>query len=123
MSCEHVAANAAEFTLGLLDGPARAGVVDHLAQCAACRRLIEAEAAQLDQLLTAGPMLEPPTGFEGRVLERIAQEPQPVEPQLVPVRSRAAVAAPTTMGYITAARRPARPWVRRVAALAAAVVL
>lgn len=59
---------APELVLATLDGAERAAVVDHLADCAACReevaRLIEgAEALDL-----IAPRLEPSLGFEARLL-------------------------------------------------------
>src|SRR3954454_8932110 len=70
-NCADVQAAAPEFALGLLSGPERAAVVEHLARCAACRDLVEGLAATVDELLPAGPVVEPPVGFETRVLDRL----------------------------------------------------
>ncbi|MCU1353901.1 MAG: hypothetical protein JWM05_3110, partial [Acidimicrobiales bacterium] len=84
---------AGEFALGLLTGSERAAVVSHLHGCRVCRHLVDVDAVALDLLLAAGPEVEPPADFEGRVLARIAAEsgatgPDPSAPEL---SSRSAV--------------------------------
>lgn len=85
-SCREVEAAAPEFALGLVSGAERAAVVDHLAQCVACREVVDGLAATVDALVAAGPSAEPPGGFEARVLARLdagegAADAQPtVEP-------------------------------------------
>lgn len=71
MSCAEFADLAAELALGVLTGRERAEALAHLDQCQAC-------SADVRQLTTAGeallgllPALEPPAGFETRVMARI----------------------------------------------------
>ncbi len=72
VTCGEVQASAAEFVLGLGDGAERAEVAAHLAACPTCRRHLEGLTAAADALLLAGPVVEPPAGFEERVSQAIA---------------------------------------------------
>jgi hypothetical protein len=77
MSCEQTREVAAELALGIADGEQRAAALRHLADCAECRRLVEELSAVGDELLLLAPDIEPPGGFESRVLARIAPAPRP----------------------------------------------
>lgn len=80
MNCAEFADVAAELALGVLTGRERADALAHLDQCDAC-------AANVRQLTTAGeallgllPSMEPPPGFETRVMARLGfptPEPTP----------------------------------------------
>lgn len=72
MTCDEARLLAAEAALDLLDGEDRAALLDHVAGCAPCRVELASLAAAADALLLAAPPAEPPPGFEGRVLQRLA---------------------------------------------------
>ncbi len=122
-TCEQVQENAAELSLGLTVGPARADALAHLERCDACRSLVGDLTRVVDHLLLTGPVEEPPHGFEGRVLERL-ESTAAAAGGAVPLaatpprrRHRPRRAVPT--------RPPGTPrrHTARLAALAAAVVL
>lgn len=82
MTCAEVEDLAAELALGGVGGAERAAALAHLARCDACRTLVDQLARAADNLLLLVPAVEPPPGFESRVLARIAAaaEPVPVRP-------------------------------------------
>jgi anti-sigma factor RsiW len=75
IECNACRDSAAELALGTLDGVERAALVDHLADCAACReavaRLTEGVAA-LDLLAAR---IEPSSTFESRLLAAMGVDP------------------------------------------------
>ncbi len=104
MSCEQTRLLAPELALGIADGAERAQALRHLAECAECRRLVEELSAVGDDLLLLAPEHEPPTGFESRVLARMAPAPRPrprrrLRAVLVPVAA-AAVATLATVAVV-----------------------
>jgi len=101
IGCEEVESSVAELAVGSLAGEERAAVVAHLAGCASCRRLAEDLIDVVDELSLITPGVDPPAGFESRVLAGIARDSE------TPVRL---------------ARR-VRPPLRWLAALAAAVAI
>ncbi|MGZ4271953.1 MAG: hypothetical protein ACXVSX_22450 [Solirubrobacteraceae bacterium] len=114
MSCEHTRQLAAELALGIADGADRAQALQHLAECAECRRAVEELSAVTDELLTLAPERQPPVGFESRVLARL--QPRAMAPQRLRRRPRllaaaasagvaAAVAAAIVLGATTDDRR------------------
>lgn len=72
MTCADVHASAAEYVFGLQDGVERARLVAHLESCPRCRGHVEQLTAAADALLAAGPIVEPPPGFEDRVARAVA---------------------------------------------------
>lgn len=56
------------------DEPLSAGLDEHLAECADCRRL-QARLRRLDELERARPIPEPPPGLLGRVLASTSWTP------------------------------------------------
>ncbi len=103
-----------EIAAGVAAGDERARALAHFGACHECRHELAMTADLVDEMLTLVPVQEPPAGFEGRVIARLAPEAKP--------RSRR-VRLPR--------RRPARPvgraaaWVAATAAaagLAAGVV-
>ncbi|HVX18901.1 MAG TPA: hypothetical protein VHA73_12780 [Acidimicrobiales bacterium] len=78
ISCAEVRGQAAEIALGLVAGPERAALLDHLATCGACQAEVDALAAVVDDLLLAAPAAEPPAGFESRVLNRLGPGAVPI---------------------------------------------
>jgi hypothetical protein len=80
MGCAGFADVAAELALGVLTGRERAEALAHLECCAACQESVRQLTVAGEQLLQLLPAVEPPPGFETRVLERLgpaAQSPGP----------------------------------------------
>lgn len=75
MTCDELEELAAELALGTVSGADRAGALDHLARCAACRDLVDSLARVADTVLLLAPPAEPPPGFESRVLTRMRVAP------------------------------------------------
>ncbi|HMG42424.1 MAG TPA: zf-HC2 domain-containing protein [Acidimicrobiales bacterium] len=81
LGCEEVGELAAEFALGLLVGAERAAVVAHLEGCRQCGAQVADLAEAGEQMLVVSPIVEPPAGFEQRVLARLAPLGPPVAPR------------------------------------------
>jgi hypothetical protein len=71
---------APDLALGLLTGPERAEALAHVVTCASCRSEVDRLAVIADQLVLLAPPVEPPAGFETRVLTgmtpRLADAPR-----------------------------------------------
>ena len=99
--CERLHELGAEIALGIADGADRAWALDHLADCPECRARIERLAALADELLLIAPGVEPPAGFEARVVESIRP----------PARSRARrLALPVAAALAAAACAATAVW-------------
>jgi hypothetical protein len=72
LTCTDMAELVDELALDVLPGDQRAEALDHLDGCPACRARLEALSEPADQLLLACRSVEPPPGFEDRVLARLA---------------------------------------------------
>lgn len=88
-----------EVAMGIADGADRARVLEHVADCADCRRELERQSAIADGLLVLAPEQEPPLGFELGVLRSI--QPPPVKRRWI-LRPLPAFAAATAVAAITA---------------------
>jgi hypothetical protein len=107
MSCSEFANVASELALGVLYGEERAAALAHVESCRACRRELTLLTDAADEIRLIVPGVEPPAGFEQRVVARIAAaaaaepdatSPTPLAPRRDPrhrrlVRPLAAVAA------------------------------
>lgn len=71
MTCAELGDVAAELALGVLTGRERAVAIAHLNGCEACREDVRQLMATGEQLRELLPSVEPPAGFESRVLERL----------------------------------------------------
>ena len=71
MDCAEVREVAPEFALGVLDGDARAEVVEHLDRCPTCRTAVGELSETADAMVLLAPEAAPPPGFERRVMEHI----------------------------------------------------
>ena len=71
LSCSQVQESAPELALGILGGAERAEVVYHVDHCARCQAVVAQFAEAADALPLLAPELEPPAGFETRVLARL----------------------------------------------------
>jgi Putative zinc-finger len=78
--CEETRELTAELALGVADGEDRARVLEHVADCADCRRELERFATIADGLLELAPEHEPPLGFELGVLRAIQPPRTPRRP-------------------------------------------
>jgi hypothetical protein len=88
MGCAEFADTAAELALGVLTGRERARALAHLDQCEACRENVRQLTVTGEELVGLLPAIEPPAGFETRVMERLGlgvPAPVPVR-QLSPAR-------------------------------------
>ncbi len=139
MGCREFSDAAAELALGVLTGRERAQALAHLDHCASCREKVRQLTATGEGLLGLLPSVEPPAGFEARVMDRLGlavaapsparqtSPPQPAKPQPGPARpppaSRAGWLSRLPFGPPPAAgpSRPARR-TQRVLALAAVAV-
>jgi hypothetical protein len=105
MTCAHLHDVAAELALGVLTGRDRATAIAHLEQCRACReevRQLMVVGGLLPELL---PPVEPPPGFETRVLQLVQPAAQPEcqpEPRPLPRSER----GPRHRGSIRGGARP-----------------
>jgi hypothetical protein len=105
MSCEETRQLVAELALGIADGADRARALRHLAECADCRRELSELSELADELLLLAPEVEPPVGFESRVLA-LVQPPRRVRPRrwrrglamLAPAAVAAALATTIVLG-------------------------
>ena len=69
--CDEVRALAPELALGLVSGAERADALAHVDTCSGCRAVLEDLARVADSLLVLAPEMEPPPGFESRVLDAL----------------------------------------------------
>ncbi len=75
LSCERMRELAPELALDILSGEERAAVQAHLNECPECREYVGSLTQVGDRLLTLVPGVEPPVGFEDRVLARMGLTP------------------------------------------------
>ena len=126
MGCAEFADAAAELALGVLTGRERARALAHLDRCEACRENVRQLTVTGEELVGLLPAIEPPAGFETRVMERLGlgtPAPGPAR-QLSPARRFGLKLADWTGGGWTGRGGVSRP--RRIlsaAAMAAAVIV
>lgn len=77
LTCEQLRELAAELALDLLSGRDRALALAHVNRCDACREQVRSLTGVGDRLLDLAPGVEPPVGFEDRVLARMGMLPAP----------------------------------------------
>lgn len=68
MTCAELAESSAELALGILPGPERARALEHLQGCMVCRLVVEHHAEVVDALVELAPAVEPPLGFDTRIV-------------------------------------------------------
>jgi hypothetical protein len=71
MDCDEFSPLAAELALGVLTGRDRADAIAHLEHCGGCRETVRQLAMTGEELVQLLPAVEPPPGFETRVMDRI----------------------------------------------------
>jgi hypothetical protein len=86
MSCAEFADAAAELALGVLTGRERARALAHLDRCEACRENVRQLAVTGEELVGLLPAIEPPAGFETRVMERLGLGAPAPAPAPAPAR-------------------------------------
>jgi hypothetical protein len=74
--CETLRESLVEVSLGIASGEDRARVLEHVANCSGCQRLLTRLTDGNDDLLRLAPVHEPPPGFELRVLAGIGATPR-----------------------------------------------
>jgi predicted anti-sigma-YlaC factor YlaD len=77
VTCEELRSVAAELALDELTGTERSAALSHLSSCDSCRALVADLAVAADTVLLLTPSVEPPPGFESRVIDRIGQTSAP----------------------------------------------
>lgn len=93
MNCSQLADLAPELALGVLTGRERAQALEHLDSCGPCRQLVSSLSGVTDELLRSfAPSVEPPAGFESRVLAAIAP-PRVKQRNRIPALAAAACVA------------------------------
>ena len=120
MGCAEFADAAAELALGVLTGRERARALAHLDWCDACRENVRQLTVTGEELLGLLPAIEPPAGFETRVMERLGLATPAPARQLSPARRFGRNLAGRVAGSWTGSAGPGRP--RRLLAAAAAAV-
>jgi hypothetical protein len=110
VTCAELEELAAELALGTVSGAERAGALDHLAGCAACRALVEDLAGVADRLLLLAPVIEPPPGFESKVLARMGVAPVR---ELRPTRRRRLVVGIAAVALVAAMSTAGAAWLAR----------
>jgi hypothetical protein len=110
MDCDEFSPLTAELALGVLAGRERADAIAHLERCDDCRETVRQLAMTGEELVQLLPAVEPPPGFETRVMNRIGAGVSSDTPVPSDSRGRHRRRLP----------RPGRP--RRVLAVAAVAV-
>jgi hypothetical protein len=86
MSCREFSDVAAELALGVLTGRERAQALAHLDHCDACRETVRELTMTGEALVGLLPSVEPPAGFETRVMQRIGLAAPAPSPATSPSR-------------------------------------
>jgi hypothetical protein len=94
VDCAELREVSVELALGDLSGSERADAVSHLGSCPMCGQLVGDLTRVAEELLLLAPELEPPPGFESRVLARLTDQARPRRFRL---RSLVAAAAALVM--------------------------
>ena len=104
-SCAAFDELAEELALGMVDEPRRSELLGHAASCPRCQSALDGLGSVVDRLLLVAPEIEPPAGFETRVLARIGAEPAPARRRRTGMWVAAAAALVLIGGAAVAARR------------------
>jgi hypothetical protein len=101
--CVRFADSCDELALGLIDEPSRTEMARHAAGCASCRAKLDEVSWVAEQVLAAVPEMDPPPGFEQRVLQRMSelaaqpeystQQAPGAEPEIASIGARRSVPA------------------------------
>ena len=100
MGCREFSDAAAELALGVLTGRERAQALAHLDHCASCREKVRQLTATGEGLLGLLPSVEPPAGFEARVMDRLGLAVAAPTPAPAPATPPAAWPGPGQPGWL-----------------------
>jgi hypothetical protein len=75
--CEEFADELTELAMGTLSGRRRSDTLDHVGTCQQCRTELEQLSTVVEALQQLAPRVQPPLGFELRLLERLHAEATP----------------------------------------------
>lgn len=113
MSCVEIADVAEELALGMLTGVERARALEHLGRCGTCGNLVRELSRVADSVFELAAPVEPPVGFESRVLAKVTSRPgRPRRGWVWSVAAAAvgaAAAAAATLVVSATGTSPARP--------------
>lgn len=123
LTCDEAGELLPELALGILPGDQRTAALAHVAECGACQAELDELADTADAIVDLVPRVEPPAGFEQRVLTAVSGSapdappaPSPIRPRRVTgVRAWLAVAAAVALvaagfgGWAVGHGSPARP--------------
>lgn len=100
LECATAQELAAELALGTIAGEERGRLIDHVSRCPSCETLVEELSGVVDSLLVLAPEIEPPPGFENRVLSRAAGHRRAASPRrrLLAVAAAVVVLAGAVVG-------------------------
>jgi hypothetical protein len=93
LTCAEVRELAPELALGILGGAERAEVVLHVNACARCQAYVVELTEAADAIPQLVPEVEPPAGFEARVLRRLGEDQRRSRRRWVVAMAAAAAAA------------------------------
>lgn len=71
LSCEEIQEGISEMALGIASSADRRQITRHVRECDSCRERLQEMSRVSDSLLLASPSIDPPRGFEHRVLENM----------------------------------------------------
>lgn len=97
-TCDDMQALVAELALGVAGGDERAHALAHIDSCAECRADVEEMSTAADSLLLLAPQVEPPIGFEARVMARVARPRRRVSWKTIAVAASVALVASGVTG-------------------------
>lgn len=101
LSCLQCAELAEELALGALSCHERADALAHLEGCSSCQDRVCALTITADRLVDLLPAVEPPAGFEQRVINaRTPPPPRLARPRWLPIAAGLAAVALTAGGWI-----------------------
>lgn len=112
LTCREAGALLPELALGILPGDQRTAALAHVAECGACQAELDELADTADAIVDLVPRVEPPAGFEQRVLTAApgsapgapsgaAPGPTPIRPRRVGA-VRAGLAAAAAVALVAA---------------------
>lgn len=87
LTCDEAAELLPELALGILPGDQRTAALAHVADCGACQAELDELADTADAVVDLVPRVEPPAGFEQRVLAAVTDSAAPA-PAPTPIRPR-----------------------------------
>ncbi len=110
LTCEEFHDVAPELALGILDAEDRAAAIGHASHCQGCQHELAALGDVADDVVALTPAVEPPPGFETRVLGTLSSKHRrPRVPRLLQLAAAAVVAAAVSIAGWTVASGSGHP--------------